>query len=268
MESIGQSLKTTREERGLSLDYVHDATKITVQNLAALEEDRFDYFPNRVYARAFLRDYANFLDLDSGALLAQYEEQWGAGGEARSAPPARRARRGVGYALIVLIVLAGVGAAGYFGWQASRDAETRTRRPARVSLAEKFGRPAPAAAPGGARPAAPRPQPSTVPPAGPPASSERLTLGVTAVKTVWVRIIADGRTVFMGMLGHGRTRQFEADKTINIRAGMAGAVRLTVNGKPEGPLGSFSEVGDRTYYAPRPAVPAPVPGSAPPSSRE
>ena len=67
MESIGQVLRAERDKRGLSLSEVYDDTKITIQNLEALEQDRFDYFPNRVYARAFLRDYANFLGLDSAS---------------------------------------------------------------------------------------------------------------------------------------------------------------------------------------------------------
>ena len=76
MDSIGQILRAGRETRGLSLDEVHEATNITVQNLSALEDDRFDHFPNRVYARAFLRDYSNFLGMDSPSLLTHYEEEW------------------------------------------------------------------------------------------------------------------------------------------------------------------------------------------------
>ena len=65
METIGELLKNRRVEKDMTLADVHEATKITVENLAALEENRFEIFSSRVYARAFLRDYANYLGIDS-----------------------------------------------------------------------------------------------------------------------------------------------------------------------------------------------------------
>ncbi len=117
MESIGDILRNERERRGLTLQEVNEASKITIQNLTALEENRFDFFPNRVYARAFLRDYSNFLGLDSAALLARYEDEWNKTIEGEVVEPKKcPLLRALAYIAIFLIIAAGLGYAGYYGW--------------------------------------------------------------------------------------------------------------------------------------------------------
>ena len=84
---------------------VQDATKITVNNLSALEEDRFDDFPNRVYTRAFLRDYANYLALDSAGLLESYEQTYAAESDPVTAAPVRRKSRLKVVGVVVTLVI-------------------------------------------------------------------------------------------------------------------------------------------------------------------
>lgn len=61
---IGETLKKAREELGQSLKDVEEATKIRARYLEAMENDDFDALPGAVYARGFLKTYANYLDLD------------------------------------------------------------------------------------------------------------------------------------------------------------------------------------------------------------
>jgi hypothetical protein len=69
---IGLSLRAARERRQLSLDAVANDLCIRADYLAALENERFDRLPGAAYARAWLRVYAEYLDLDSSPLLAAY----------------------------------------------------------------------------------------------------------------------------------------------------------------------------------------------------
>ena len=64
MFEIGSSLREARERRGLELAAVEQDTRISARSLRALEEERFDLLPERVYALGFLRTYADYLGLD------------------------------------------------------------------------------------------------------------------------------------------------------------------------------------------------------------
>ena len=108
MGSIGEILKQEREGRGLSLHDVHEATKITSQYLSALEEDRFDSFPNKVYARAFLRDYANFLSLNSSDLLTRYEDEWSGGREVEQVVTHKSSAWGVLFRVFAVVIVLGI----------------------------------------------------------------------------------------------------------------------------------------------------------------
>lgn len=69
---IGLSLRSARERRGLTLAAVEQELCIRADYLAALENERFEKLPGSAYARAWLRVYAEYLDLDSAPLLAVY----------------------------------------------------------------------------------------------------------------------------------------------------------------------------------------------------
>src|SRR5215213_4063420 len=65
---IGRYLEQTRKERGLSLEEVEQATKIRKRYLTGLEREDYTILPDAVYARGFLKTYANYLGLDGEAL--------------------------------------------------------------------------------------------------------------------------------------------------------------------------------------------------------
>jgi cytoskeletal protein RodZ len=69
-ETIGQRLKKAREYRNLTLEKAADATHIRVQFLQALEADDFSAMPSPVQARGFLRNYAQYLELDLDQMVA------------------------------------------------------------------------------------------------------------------------------------------------------------------------------------------------------
>jgi cytoskeletal protein RodZ len=72
VESLGEKLRTAREEKGLSLDDAGKDTKITIRYLEALEKEDFSGFPGETYITGFLRNYGAYLDLDVQELLSLY----------------------------------------------------------------------------------------------------------------------------------------------------------------------------------------------------
>lgn len=247
MESIGAILKQEREKRGLSLEEAHDATKITPQNLSALEEDRFDYFPNRVYARAFLRDYANFLGLDSAELLTQYEEQWNPQLEVETAvtAPRKSVWKPIGYTLLVIVLLGGIGTAGYIQLNTHKSVRhhvvSRSVRHEEEKTADAPAQPKTTpAAESASNPAETlKPQQPVVP--------DKLTLNVATFDEVWVLVKVDEKTAFIGNMAKGKSMSFDAKSVVFIRAGKAGAVQLKINGKLQPSLGPLGTPGEKTF---------------------
>jgi hypothetical protein len=65
-------LKNTREAKGLTLEIVHEATKIPMDALRAIEEGYSVRILSPFYYRGFIKIYAEFLGLDVGEMYRQY----------------------------------------------------------------------------------------------------------------------------------------------------------------------------------------------------
>ncbi len=73
MESIGDRLKKVREEKGYSIEQVSRETNIARKYLRALENEEFSDFPGDTYLLGFLRNYADYLGLDSDEMASAYK---------------------------------------------------------------------------------------------------------------------------------------------------------------------------------------------------
>ena len=72
METIGQRLRFARERLGLTLEEAERTTRIRAQHLASLERDDFASLPSPVQARGFLKNYCDYLKLDTAQVLQDY----------------------------------------------------------------------------------------------------------------------------------------------------------------------------------------------------
>jgi cytoskeleton protein RodZ len=71
---IGPLLEKKRLEKGLSLKEAEQATKIRTRYLKGLEREDPTALPDPVYARGFLKTYANFLGLDGEQLSREFRD--------------------------------------------------------------------------------------------------------------------------------------------------------------------------------------------------
>lgn len=62
---LGEWLRQRREELGISLEDAQEATRIRIRYLEALEGEDFEALPNAVVTRGFLRNYADYLEMDA-----------------------------------------------------------------------------------------------------------------------------------------------------------------------------------------------------------
>ena len=70
-QTIGQKLKAAREEKRLTFEKVFEDIRIRVTYLQALEADDLSVMPSPVQARGYLRNYAQYLELDFDQLLRE-----------------------------------------------------------------------------------------------------------------------------------------------------------------------------------------------------
>jgi cytoskeleton protein RodZ len=69
MPGVGDTLRETREQRGVAIEAVAASTKIQPRLLRAIEDEDWDVLPGEFYAARFIHTYAEYLGLDAAALV-------------------------------------------------------------------------------------------------------------------------------------------------------------------------------------------------------
>src|SRR3989304_5818365 len=86
-ETFGPVLRAERERRGLTLQELAARTKVRVELWSDLEENNFSRWPSRIYARAYVRDYASRVGLDADAIVNEFCRLFPEYGDRRAARP-------------------------------------------------------------------------------------------------------------------------------------------------------------------------------------
>ena len=73
--TIGQKLETARQAKGVTVSEAGQATKILSKFIEAMEADDFGVLSAPIYARSFIKMYANYLGLDAAPLVEEYAAQ-------------------------------------------------------------------------------------------------------------------------------------------------------------------------------------------------
>jgi cytoskeletal protein RodZ len=74
---LGERLRGQREKKGITLEQAAADTRIREKFLAALESGDYKSLPGAVYTKGFLRNYAEYLDLDTEELLPLFQRERG-----------------------------------------------------------------------------------------------------------------------------------------------------------------------------------------------
>jgi cytoskeleton protein RodZ len=269
--SFGANLKRERELRGITLDEISRATKISVRLLEAIESDRFEILPQGVFRKSFIRAYAKYLGMSEEQVLQEYTLEV----QSNSSLPAAEEKsklsapakvtswpRTLAIALLtslLTLVLA--------YWYFSREQNSATSQPESTST-KKGAVPSVMPAPSGSS----ANLPTTVgksdqkpglnvlgelakkPEMQPPAASGTETgrpsgaatqgaaeLRVEATDDCWLSVNTEDGTLFSGFIEAQEARQFSLHKPLKIIVGNAGGVKMLVNGQPFASLGKSGE---------------------------
>jgi cytoskeleton protein RodZ len=280
---FGEHLKREREMRGVSLEEISAATRISVRFLEALENEQWERLPGGIFNRGFIRSVAHFLGLDEEGLIAEYALETHERPEIAvwtKEPVQPRPNWAAIIRTIVVLLLLLVG--GWFVHQRYGAAISawHQEHPIIKSVLARIHRPksVPQNATSAVTPsdgAEKKTQPTTAPAqptasqASPPSANAPRTNGtvaqasysgtatktsaavplelkVEAGETSDVTVIADGKSVFSGRLEALRTLQFKAQRSFTVTSSKSSAVLLELNGNTVPPLGPPGEPGKIT----------------------
>ncbi len=276
MKTVGQILRAAREGRGLDLDRVANDLRISTRYLAAIEADDASQLPGAFFYKAFVRQYADFLDLadprDCGKIaeaLAASElatpptleihkspievpRMTAVDGHKVSAPDYRR------WALALFSFVAVVAVCGliYAGWQrylnqpvvtVSREATANAPAPPGKSTTPSV--PAASETAGSAQPADQQAGQESLAAASNASYSQDngdvfapIRVTVRALEATWVRVTGDGTTLFVGLLEPRSQRSFTGNSQARMLVGNAGGLEVKWNGQQIGTIGPRGQV--------------------------
>jgi transcriptional regulator with XRE-family HTH domain len=252
---FGEHLKREREMRGVSLEEVSAATRISTRFLEAIESDRWESLPGGVFNRGFIRSVARYLGLDEDSMVAEYALETRGRVETGVVPDPpmempRNWKPAIVAAIVLVVILAGVGFA--YARYGGKIAERLYRKPAAATGAATSGdatrgaNDAGTGAAGAGTTAAgngaaqnSKPSDGAAASAG-AAGADPLELMLQTSKLVDVTIVADGATIFSGSIDAGDKRMFEARDAFDVSSSDSSAIVLELNGRR---VGAFGQLG-------------------------
>lgn len=264
---IGSILEKRRLEKGLSLKEVEQATKIRTRYLEGLEREDPTVLPDPVYARGFLKTYANFLGLDGERLSRELRDRRSSRRERQlnhEVPGTSDFERplitpgGVGeaerrrvsgatvltVALAVLVLAAVIGALYYVG---SRSAGTGSEDTPDEPAVEQED-------PGPSQKEEPATEATTSTPGGDTGEAEADAAPETDPVTVRVvgapaglTVTVDGAVALDQFAQPGFSQTFEAQNSVTVSTANAGAVEVEVDGENQGRLGRSGQGATREF---------------------
>jgi transcriptional regulator with XRE-family HTH domain len=71
-EAFGPNLRRVRIQRGVSLQQIATETNVSDVLWAAMEKNDFSRWPNGIFARAYIRDYAKIIGVDPDTTVDEF----------------------------------------------------------------------------------------------------------------------------------------------------------------------------------------------------
>jgi len=239
---LGRRLREAREARGSTIADVAAVTKISSRALAAIEREAFDDLPRGIFRRAYVRAFAAAVGLDGDGLARAYVERFEPPPPVEPPAPSRWA--------------------GWAGWASSWWAGWAGRAPSPMAAALGLAGVLLAAAvvlssrsggSDGAATEATDPGPVVVTPAhaidAPLPHGEakalvdraRVRLRLETTRQSWISAVSDGERVVHRLVEAGEVLVLDAETRIELRAGDAGAVSYSIDGRMPRVLGAAGQ---------------------------
>lgn len=250
--SLGSVIRQARIDAGLSVDDLSERTSIRVGLLKEIESDDFTKCGGETYARGHLRNIAPHIKMDSQLLLELYENEQSmqprriqemlAENNVMTNPVDKKTvswKTLAGISLSTLALLAAVQII------ISNSKTTTVTNPEVVASVTATAQPSVTAEAQPTQSAAVTPNVAR----DTYSSGSGVSVSVTAVRgSSWLFVSdSNGTTLYSGQVRNGQKLNFSATTRINLKAGNAGAVDVSVNGKAAQQIGVAGQVVSLTY---------------------
>jgi cytoskeletal protein RodZ len=241
---VGATLRHARTRKGLTLEQLARATKISISQLEALEVNDFDRLPASIYTRGFLRAYAREVDLDPEEIVDEYLEQV-AEAPSMQLADSNEADRSPGRMVMV-------GSETLGEYRAALFADRRVALPALAAVAViiVLGAYSIVASRRGGDEVVANAQTQPPPPAqpAPPAvtdathaasvTPDSLRIDMKLTGLCWVAATADRTPVIARLLQAGENQSFDAKEEFVLRVGDPSTIAIAINGVSARSLGA------------------------------
>ena len=244
LAELGERLSHARQQLDIPIEAISERTHIQTRLLKAIEEGRIDDLPEAVYVQSFIRQYANSIGLNGLHYASEFMTPSVVNPE-RSAwfksfsilgGQLRPSHLYLGYMALVLLSVQGLsGVINRSLAQAQPMVNQDNLQKFKDSLPVR-------SVPMGPNPATVTLNGSA---SGKMVPGQTVRVGLTVTDQSWVRVVADGKEEFEGVLTEGMSRSWNAKTQLVVKAGNAGGIMVSFNdgkAKPLGAPGTVQEV--------------------------
>ncbi len=273
MEEIAKTLKEARHRLGLTLEEAERSTRIRAHYLEALEKGELQSIPSQVQARGFLKNYSEYLGLDSGPILQRYSEVI----HSQRTLPLRRVRqddqatrpsvavrrRRISADLVIAGVIT-IAVLAVLVWGIGLVASSLRSQPQAESafLIPTFTPTAEGETPGSEQALLAVAQTPTPPSIEiPPGLTNALDLRLLIERRSWINVEVDGEVKERRRAAPGELLEFQGEQLIKVTTANGGGVRVFFRGDDQGLLGELNEIVTRLWV--RSGAITPTPSATP-----
>ncbi|MBD2694066.1 helix-turn-helix domain-containing protein [Anabaena catenula] len=238
LRQLGAQLASLRQEQGLSLDELVVLTKIPRRLLQAIETGDLKDLPEPIYIQGLIRQFADALGMKG----AEFASTFPIGSPSFGLPatwkakPIEQLRPVHLYLLYIFLIICSVKGLSQLlnneALQANNnqlEIKSQTESgliPQQIQSKELQEI---------------QPVSDTF---SPRADIQTVEIGVTLKSSSWIRVIADGRTEFEGVLPQGSHRNWKATQQLTVKTNNAGGVLMSVNQQQAKEMGQPGKAGE------------------------
>ncbi|QYX30924.1 helix-turn-helix domain-containing protein [Sphaerospermopsis torques-reginae] len=235
LAQMGAKLAALRQQKGLSMDEIVLTTRIPRRLLTAIESGDLTDLPEPIYIQGLIRQFADALGVKGaefashfplGSQKVSFQSNW-------QPQPLFQLRPLHLYLLYIFVIVCSVTGLSQLLNQTTVEANNSQNQP-KTPTGDNL-----------------TPQKlqakdlKAIPSDINSSETETVEIGVTLQSSSWIRIVADGKTAFEGVLPKGSHRKWKAAEELTVKTDNAGGVLMSVNQqqpKQMGQPGKFQEV--------------------------
>jgi cytoskeletal protein RodZ len=245
VENLGEYLRELREARKISVSQVAQALKTKLETIHAIEANDFSKIPAPTYVKGYLRSYANFLGIESDPILIEYNKQYPQ--EKQPLVPPEHKLPSVNIDLIkifkskifvvsvitvILLISLTLTIVKISHRKAKKPALQKEQSSHIQQVQEKQEVKETPKQEEETEPAMKLKTPLSTP----------LLLSASAIDSVWMRVNADGKVIFEGVLQKSDKESWQAQSEFKLRIGNPSKLGLSINGQSLGTISPYGPI--------------------------